>query len=107
MLILIILGLILLTVGKAFFSLSKKYGKNKIGITILGLLSFIIGVTIYIITYALLVDVLSGINRYVHEYLSFSLGIALAVFFHYYLEKKWKKNKNVDAEEAIDKIGKD
>ncbi|WP_299835688.1 hypothetical protein [uncultured Tenacibaculum sp.] len=100
-----VLGIILFSIGKTFFGLAKKYRKNRFVFTIIGVLSFVVGVIIYILIYAALINILPVLNRYIHEYLSFAVGVLIAVLIHYLLEKKWKQYKNVDAEQAIDKIG--
>jgi len=107
MLILTLLGIIIFTVGWAFFNLAKKYKKNVYGYTILGVVVFVSGVLIYILLYILLMHYLMNLSRYIHEYLSFAIGVVTSISTHYMLEKKWKKMQDVDAEEAIDEIGKD
>lgn len=86
----IILGIILFTVGKTFFDLAGKYRKNKLVFTTVGVFSFIIGVVIYILIYAQFIDVFPHFNRYIHEFLSFATGILIAFLVYYLLRKKWK-----------------
>lgn len=106
MLISFLILIIIATIGNSFFNLTKKYNKSKIGYVSLGIVSFIIGMFFYFFMYWLFIDYLFQLNRYIHEFISFAIGVMFSIGLHYVLEKKWKKQKNVEAEEAIKKIGK-
>lgn len=99
--------IIVITIGSTFYNLAKKYHKSKIGYSLLGVFSFVLGMSLYLLLYWLFMDYLHFINRYIHEFVSFLIGVLLAITIHYVLEKKWKKYKNVEAETSIKKIGKE
>ncbi|CAM1344355.1 hypothetical protein [Tenacibaculum amylolyticum] len=99
--------IIVLTIGNTFYNLAKKYRKSKLGYSLLGVFSFVLGMSLYLLLYWLLIDYLHFINRYIHEFVSFLIGVLLAITIHYFLEKKWKKHKNIEAEASIKKIGKE
>ena len=90
-----ILIILLVLVTVLFFKLSKRYNKNKLRYTLLGVLSFILGGAIYIIIYANMIHTLSHINRYIHEFLCFMLGGIFSGVVYYFLEKNWKKQQSI------------
>lgn len=92
MIITLILIFFTFIVGVAFFSLSKKYKKNKYVYVLLGVLSFIIGVSMYIIIYISVIDLLPNINRYIHEFLCLITGGLGSLLYYSFLEKRWKTN---------------
>lgn len=107
MIIVLLIIVIVVTICIVFYNLAKKYGENKFVYTAFGFLAFTLGVVLYVLLARVFWKYLSSISRYTHEYISFLFGILIAVGVHYLLERKWKKYNNVEANEEIEKIGRD
>ncbi len=90
MIILLLFLLIIVGVGFIFNKLAEKYKKNRGGYILLGTFTFILGVAIYLLVCMVLWKHLFKINRYLHECLSFILGIIVSMGTYFFLEKKWK-----------------
>jgi putative flippase GtrA len=73
----------------------------------LGLGVYIIVVLLNALSYTFFEVISNNISRSTHRLLSFLLGVVIAILIHFWLEKKWLKEKNIEAEEAIKEIGKD
>ena len=91
MIITAVLIIIVIIISVVFFRLSKKHNKNIFLYPILGVLVFVIGVGVYILLYAVFIKSVSHINRYVHEFLCFSIGLLCAYILCYFLNKRWNK----------------
>ena len=91
MIIVIVLILLLFLTGMAFFKISKKYQKSKLIYTVLGLFSFIVGCFVYILFYIIMIDLLSEINRYTHEFLCFFIGGLFSFLTYSVIERMWRK----------------
>ncbi|MFY7671461.1 hypothetical protein ACOSP6_10305 [Tenacibaculum sp. MEBiC06402] len=103
----VLLVIILITISWAFYSLAKKYKKSTVLYVFLGLGTFILVVLLNAMLYVFSHFVSSNIGRATHRLVAFFVGVFVVVLIHYLLEKKWLKKMNIDAEEAIDEIGKE
>lgn len=103
----VLLLIILITIGWAYHSLAKRYKRSTILHMLLGVGTFIFVVLLNALLYTFFEFISNNIDKATHRYIAFFLGILVAVLIHYALEKKWLKEKNIEAEEAIEEIGKD
>lgn len=103
----VLLVIILITIGWAYYSLAKKYNRSTLLYMLLGIGVFIIIVLLNALLYTFFEFISRNINIETHRLMAFLLGVLVVFIIHFVLEKKWLKHKNVDAEKAIDEIGKD
>ena len=104
-LITILLIIILITIGWAFYRLAKKYEKNKWVYTLVGIIAFVGVVLVNAVLYAFFSVISNNIDIETHRFIAFLVGVLTSILLHFVLEKKWLKGKNVEAEEAINEIG--
>ena len=106
------LGLIIVFfIGKYFYQLGGKYEKSKWGVAVLGVVAYYFGSIV-------IGGVSIGLAHFIFEFdmdfnnstmlgiLAIPFGILFAYLVHWLLEKKWKKNKELEAV-SIDDIGSD
>lgn len=104
--------ILLLIIGGLFYKLAEKYGKNKLGFGLLGVVIYYGGTFIYGIVYGI---IYFTINPYASEddlditFLQLTAilaGIIFSFVFYYLFERNWKKNKKAEKRVInIDDIG--
>ena len=103
----VLLLIILITIGWAYYSLAKRYNRRTILYMVFGVGTFIFVVLLNALLYTFFEFISHNIGKSTHRLIAFLLGIFVVVLIHYALEKRWLKEKNIEAEEAIEEIGKD
>ncbi len=103
----VLLVIIIITIGWAYYSLAKKYNRNTLLYMLLGIGVFVIIVLLNGLMYTFFDFISRNINIETHRLIAFFLGVLTVFIIHFVLEKRWLKHKNVEAEEAIGEIGKD
>ena len=101
----VLLVIILITISWSFYRLAKKYDKNRLVYTLVGVITFMGFVFVNALLYTFLSVISDNINIETHRLLTFLIGVLISIVLHFILEKKWLKGKNVEAEEAINEIG--
>ncbi|SNR16960.1 hypothetical protein [Tenacibaculum jejuense] len=101
----ILFVIILITISWSFYRLAKKYDKNRLVYTLVGVIAFMGFVFINALLYTFLSVISDNINIETHRLLTFLIGVLISIVLHFILEKTWLKGKNVEAEEAINEIG--
>ncbi|CAL2093702.1 hypothetical protein [Tenacibaculum sp. 190524A05c] len=104
---LFLIGIIVITIGWAYYSLAKKYKKNTILYSIVGVICFLFVMISYVFICAFLDGFEEKVMNPYHKFISFIVGVLVSFFLHLHLEKECKKENNIEAEKAIDEIGKD
>ncbi|MCH2032113.1 MAG: hypothetical protein MK202_01220 [Tenacibaculum sp.] len=103
----VLLVIILITIAWSYYNLANKYNRSRVGYMLLGLGSYIVVVFLNALSYVFLEIISNNIGRSTHRLLSFLIGVLVVILIHFWLEKKWLKKVNVDANKAIDEIGKE
>ncbi len=101
----IILVIIIITIGWSYFSLAKRYKRNKVLYVFLGVGTFVFVVLLNAVLYSSLEILSKNIDRSIHRLITFVMGVLIAVIIHYTLEKKLLKEIKNNSEEAINEIG--